>query len=132
MTWCIVLALAGCGPPDAVEFKVQSMEEADHWSRGGNKTCRITYQILNNTKAELSRLTADFVWRDSYGENVSIPIILETPLPADTATRKGRTPALYGSCDQVELVGIRNAVICEMEGMDLAGCQDKLIVTNLD
>lgn len=108
------------------------MEEADHWSRGGNKTCRVSYQVLNNTKSELKRLNADFVWRDSYGENVAMPIILESPLPPDTATRTGRTPAMYGSCAAIELVGIRNPVVCEMEGMDLEGCQAKLVVTPLD
>lgn len=132
ITGCAVLALASCGPPDAVEFKVQKMEEADHWSQGGNKTCRVSYQILNNTKSPLNRLTADFVWRDSYGENVAIPVVLESPLPADKATRIGRTPAMYGSCDQIELIGIRNPTICEMDGMDLQACQAKLMVTHLE
>jgi len=129
---CAVLALASCGPPDAVELKIQAMEEADHWSLGGNKTCRVSYQILNNKKVVLQRLTADFIWRDAYGEDVSIPIVLESPLPPDKATRQGHTPTMYGSCDEVELVGIRNVAICEMDGLDLSACQAELIITHLD
>lgn len=34
--------------------------------------------------------------------------------------------------ERVELVGIRNPTICEMDGMDLQACQAKLVVTHLE
>lgn len=126
-------ALSGCGPSDVIEFKINRMVEADHWSRGGNKTCQIHYQILNNTAQTLNALTADFVWRDAYGEDFGNPVMLQSPLPADKATRVARTALMYGSCDGgVELVGIRNVTQCDLDGVGSAECEAKLLVTRVD
>lgn len=127
------LALSACGPSDVIELKIQKMSEEDHWSRGGAKTCRVRYQILNNTEHTLNALMAEFVWHDAYDDDVKNPVILQTPLPPDSATRAVLTALMYGSCDDgVQLVGIRNVEICDIDGLSTQECEAKLQVTRVD
>ena len=121
----LAFLLFACGPRDVIEVEIAELVEADHWG-GEMKICTPRYKILNNTGETLERINASLVWRDIHRDQVEMPMILDVQLPADTATRTATGTALYGACDAVELMGLRNILRCQLGALDKTACLDRL------
>lgn len=120
-----VLMLAACGPSDVLQVEIADMIEADHWG-GDKKTCTPRFKILNNTEYAIERINASLRWRDIYGEEIEQPMILDSLLLPDTATRTGTGAPLYGACEDVELLGLSSILRCQAIGLNQEECIDRL------
>lgn len=128
----IAALLGACSQRDAIELEVRDLIEADHWSRGEQRICTVRYKLLNNTEHDLNKLSASFVWRDEYGDEIESLMIMDSPLPSDQATRTASTEAMYGGCADIEMVGIRNVLRCEIDGLTREECIRKLTIIYRD
>ena len=121
----LAVILSACGPRDVIEVEIAELVEADHWG-GEMKICTPRYKILNNTEYSIEQITASQVWRDGYGDEVEMPMLLNSVVPADTATRTATGRALYGTCAEVEFLGLRNILTCQLSTLDEAACKERL------
>jgi len=122
----LVPLLSACGPGAGIQVEVVRMDERDHWSLGGNKTCTISYKLLNNSGHPLTRLNASLVWRDAMGKEEISLAILETPLPNDKASQVVQTPPIFGHCRDISFVEFRDVLRCEAGPSSGRSCADQL------
>ena len=71
------------------------------------------------------------VWRDGYGDDVE-SLITMGELPSDEATRTGSTKTMYGRCSDLELIGIRKVLICDIDELTQEECIGKFKIIYRD